>query len=126
MRRAGSVAAGALALGLLASGCGGENPAAQRTLSDFFKVSPRGRAWGKRFPHAPGSVPCTVKDAEGKPVPATCSTDVSLVEQSRAVVILTETWNRGARARTWFVFVRRDGRIQSVVPEAVPVPSQGR
>ncbi len=121
MRLVASAAALA-ALTLAAAGCGGGNPAAQRTLDAFFSGSARGRAWGKVFPHRPGTRPCTARDTQtGQRVPATCSTDVSLVKPHRAVVTLTQAWNRGARALTWFVFVRQNGAIESVVREhAVP------
>ena len=121
MRRAARTAAAAGVV-LAAAGCGGPNPAAQKTLNAFFSGSPRGRAWGRVFPHRPGSLPCTARDARlAAPVPATCSTDVSLVRPDRAVVTLTKDWGNGSRALTWFVFVHRDGAIESVVREhAIP------
>jgi hypothetical protein len=37
-------------------------------------------------------------------------------------VTLTEAWNHGAKAHTWFFFIRRDGTVQSVVQEGAPAP----
>ena len=125
MRRAASAAVAAVALAGLA-GCGGSpNPAVGRTLDAFFANTARGRAWGRIFPHRPGSLACTVHDpAANENVPATCSIEFALVEPGRAVVTLTEAWDRDARARTWFVFIHRDGTIESVLHErALPPPA---
>jgi hypothetical protein len=56
-------------------------------------------------------------------VQATCASDISLVHPARAVVTLTEAWNHGAKAHTWFFFIRRDGTVQSVVQEGAPAPT---
>jgi hypothetical protein len=45
---------------------------------------------------------------------------VSLVKHERAVVTLTEAWNHGSLAHTWFFFIRRDGEVESVVQEGPP------
>ena len=55
-----------------------------------------------------------------------CATDVSLVKHDRAVVTLTETWNHGGQAHTWFFFIRRNGQVQSVVQEGAPAPQSRR
>jgi hypothetical protein len=59
---------------------------------------------------------------KGVTLQATCATDISLVKPSRAVVTLTEAWNHGAKAHTWFFFIRRDGTVQSVMQEGRPAP----
>jgi hypothetical protein len=64
--------------------------------------------------HAGGPAPQTLQ--------ATCSIDVSLVKHDRAVITLTEAWNHGARAHTWFFFVRANGSVQSVVQEGAAAP----
>jgi len=124
MRRAASAAAAAALLAGLAGCGGGPDPAVGRTLDAFFSKTARGRAWARIFPDRPGSVPCTVRDPTVRAdVSATCSIEFALVEPGRAVVTLTEAWNGGASARTWFVFIHRDGTIESVLHErAVPPP----
>ncbi len=115
MRR-GAKAAAAAALACALAGCGGSASAGdgQRALDRFFARTVKGRAYAKRFPHQPGSVPCTARDPElRRRVDATCSTDVSL-EPDRVVVTFTESWSHGNRSRTWFVFLRKDGSIVSV------------
>lgn len=114
MRFGTKAAAAALVFAL--AGCGGSASArdGQRALDRFFTRTAKGRAWAKRFPHRPGSVPCTARDPElRRRVAATCSTDVSL-DPNRVVVTLTESWSHGNRARTWLVFLRKDGSIVSV------------
>ncbi|HKI91653.1 MAG TPA: hypothetical protein VJ986_05090 [Gaiellaceae bacterium] len=124
MRRAASAAAAAVLLAGLAGCGGGPDPAVGRTLDAFFTQTARGRAWGRVFPHRPGSLPCTVHDpVADRTVPATCSIEFALVEPRRAVVTLTEAWNRGARARTWFVFIHRDGTIESILHERALPPA---
>ena len=109
------------ALLFAAAGCGGTDPTASRVLRAFFAGGPVARSLGERFPHEPGTRPCVVHD-KGVALQATCATDISLVKPSRAVVTLTEAWNHGARAHTWFFFIRRDGTVQSVVQEGRPAP----
>ena len=117
MRRTSRVAAVA-AVATAAAGCGGSSPTGQRSLDAFLSRSPQGRALGKRFPHRPGSIPCTAVDpVDERRVEATCSTDVSLQTQNRVVVTFTLSWSHGSRARTWFVFLRRDGTVESVKRE---------
>ena len=111
------------ALLLVASACGGHDPTQQRVLNAFFAQSPRAHTLGLRFPHEPGTAKCTVRD-HGKALEATCATDISLVKPSRAVVTLTEAWNHGATAHTWFFFIRRDGSVESVVQEGSATPRQ--
>jgi XTP/dITP diphosphohydrolase len=111
----------ALGLTLLVAACGGHDPTENRVLNAFFARSPQARALAPRFPHRPGTLKCTVRDA-GKEVAATCATDVSLVKPSRAVVTLTEAWNHGAKAHTWFFFIKRNGSLESVVQEGAPAP----
>ena len=106
---------------LLVAGCGGTNRVADRVLRAFFDGGPVVRELGLRFPHKPGTLPCTLHD-RGVTLQATCATDISLVRPARAVVTLTEAWNHGAQAHTWFFFIRRDGTVQSVVQEGAPAP----
>ena len=47
------------------------------------------------------------------------STSEILDEKTRA---LTEAWDHGTQAHTWFFFTRRDGKIQSVTQEGQPAP----
>ena len=111
----------ALGLALLLAGCGGTDRVSKRVLRAFFTGSPIARTLGRRFPHTPGVLPCVLH--EGQVVlQASCSTDISLVQPSRAVVTLTEAWNHGAKAHTWFFFIRRDGTVQSVIREGAPAP----
>ena len=104
------------ALVLVAAGCGGNDKAAHRVLVAFFARSAQARALDGLFPDKPGTVPCLLRSG-GKTLQATCSTDVSLVKPDRAVVTLTEAWNHGALAHTWFFFIRRNGQVESVVQE---------
>jgi XTP/dITP diphosphohydrolase len=106
----------ALGAALLLAGCGGTDPTARRVLRLFFSKGPEVRAMGTRFPHTPGTLPCVLHD-KSVTVQATCATDISLVKPARAVVTLTEAWNHGAKAHTWFFFIRRDGTVQSVIQE---------
>ena len=119
--RAARALLAALALTLLVAGCGGSDKTGTRVLQRFFAAGPVARKLGTRFPHKPGTLPCTVNDG-GKTVQATCATEVSLVKPDKAVVTLTEAWNHGAKAHTWFFFIRRDGSVQSVVQEGSPSP----
>ena len=83
------------------------------------------RSSARVFPHKPGTDPLrrsTPGGAAAKPLQATCSTDVSLVKPDRAVVTLTETWNHGGQAHTWFFFIRRSGEVDSVVEEGAAAP----
>jgi XTP/dITP diphosphohydrolase len=116
--RALLVALGAV---LLAAGCGSDKKSAGRVLDAFFARDARARALSARFPHKPGTVPCRLPSAPAK-LRATCSADVSLVKHDRAVITLTEAWNHGALAHTWFFFVHRNGVIESVVEEGAPAP----
>jgi len=107
--------ASAVAIASAVAGCGGSSSAVQRTLERFLSRTPQGRAWAKRFPHRPGSVPCTVVDpVAGRRVPATCSTDASTASGDRVVVTFTQSWSHGSRARTWFFFLRANGSVESV------------
>jgi hypothetical protein len=119
MRRVASVA-GAVVLAAAAAGCGGSaDPQGRRALAAFFTNASLGRTLAKRFPHEPGSVPCTVLDGSlGKRVQATCATDVA-VEPTRIVVTFTESWSHGSQTHTWFVFLRRDGTVKSVRQEGL-------
>jgi len=115
------VATSAAAVALAAAGCGGSSPTGQRTLDAFLRDTPQGRAFAKRFPHRPGSIPCTVVDTSAKQrVQATCSTDLALGSDHRVIVTFTQSWSHGSRARTWFVFLRRDGTLESVRREGTP------
>ncbi|MBV8066272.1 MAG: non-canonical purine NTP pyrophosphatase [Actinobacteria bacterium] len=119
--RAARALLAALAMTLLVAGCGGTDKTGIRVLRRFFAAGPVARKLGTRFPHKPGTLPCTVDDS-GTTVQATCATDISLVKPDKAVVTLTEAWNHGAKAHTWFFFIRRDGSVQSVVQEGSPSP----
>jgi XTP/dITP diphosphohydrolase len=118
--RAARALLAALGAALLA-GCGGTDPVKNRVLRLFFTGGPVARTLGERFPHKPGTLPCTLDD-RGAKLQATCATDISLVKPARAVVTLTEAWNHGAQAHTWFFFIRRDGTVQSVIQEGAPAP----
>jgi XTP/dITP diphosphohydrolase len=120
--RAARALLAALGSALLLAGCGGSDPTARRVLRAFFAGGPVARTLGQRFPHKPGTLPCVLHD-KGTTVQATCASDISLVHPARAVVTLTEAWNHGAKAHTWFFFIRRDGTVQSVVQEGAPAPS---
>lgn len=121
--RAARALLAALGLALLLAGCGAANPTSKRVLRAFFAGGPVARELGHRFPHKPGVLRCAVHE-KGKKLQASCSTDISLVKPSRAVVTLTEAWNHGAKAHTWFFFIRRDGSVQSVIQEGAPAPTQ--
>ncbi len=117
------------ALMLVAAGCGGNPRVTNRVLAAFFAGSPQARQLGRVFPHKPGTVPCVLKPggpSPGKTLQATCSTDVSLVKPDRAVVTLTEAWNHGAQAHTWFFFIRQNGEVDSVVEEGAVAPQAQR
>lgn len=118
--RALLAAFGALVL-LVAAGCGGHDPTSNRVLAAFFAQGPTARVLGERFPHKSGTLKCVLHDGD-KELQATCATDVSLVKPSRAVVTLTEAWNHGASAHTWFFFIKRDGTVESVVQEGAAAP----
>ena len=105
----------------LLGGCGGTDRTSKQVLRAFFSGGPVAQALGKRFPHMPGTRPCVLDD-HGNLLQASCATDISLVKPARAVVTLTEAWNHGARAHTWFFFIRRDGTVQSVIEEGAPAP----
>ncbi len=116
-------------LALVAAGCGGNPKTANRVLAAFFAGGPRARQLGTVFPHKPGSVPCVLQPGgpvTAKPLQATCATDISLVKPDRAVVTLTEAWNHGAQAHTWFFFIRRSGVVESVVQEGAAAPQARR
>lgn len=119
--RAARALAAALAAALVLAGCGGIDPTSKRVLRAFFAGGQAARSLGKRFPHEPGTLPCIVY-AKGVKLQASCSTDISLVRPARAVVTLTEAWDHGATAHTWFFFIRRDGTVQSVIQEGAPAP----
>jgi len=106
---------------LAAAGCGGRDPTSMRVLRAFFAHTQEARALGTRFPHLPGTLKCVLHQG-GKTLQASCATDISLVKPSRAVVTLTEAWNHGASAHTWFFFIRRNGAVESVVQEGPPAP----
>jgi XTP/dITP diphosphohydrolase len=106
---------------LVAAGCGGMDRDTKQVLNAFFAGGPVVRSLGERFPHKPGTLPCVLHD-KGVKLQATCATDISLVQPARAVVTLTEAWNHGAKAHTWFFFIRRDGTVQSVIQEGAPAP----
>jgi hypothetical protein len=120
--RAARALLAALGGALLLAGCGGSDPTSNRVLRAFFAGGPVARSLGQRFPHKPGTLPCVLHD-KGTTVQATCASDISLVHPARAVVTLTEAWNHGAKAHTWFFFIRRDGTVQSVVQEGAPAPT---
>jgi hypothetical protein len=118
MRQVASVAV-AIALALASAGCGSADPQGRHALEAFFTHASLGRTLAKRFPHEPGSLPCTVFDRSlAKHVQATCATDVA-VEPTRIVVTFTESWSHGSQTHTWFVFLRRDGTVKSVRQEGV-------
>ncbi len=119
--RAARALAAALGVAVVLAGCGGTDPTSKRVLRAFFSGGRAARSLGQRFPHDPGTLPCTVY-VKGVKLQASCSTDISLVRPARAVVTLTEAWNHGATAHTWFFFIRRDGTVQSVIQEGAPAP----
>ena len=112
MRKVASALIAAAAL--LAAGCGGSSPQVQRTFDSFLR-SPQGASWAKRFPREPGSRPCTAQDPVLKQrVPATCSTALSLEQDELVLATFTVSWSHGSSARTWFVFLARDGTVDHV------------
>ena len=116
MRRAASTALAAASV-VAAAGCGSSPPSAQRTFDQFLR-SPKGTSWARRFPHLPGSRPCTAYDPTLKTrVPATCSTALSLASGNEVLATFTVSWSNGSRARTWFVFLHRDGRVDHMTRE---------
>lgn len=116
MRRTAS-GLGAVVLAIALAGCGSTDPQGRRALAAFFARTTLGTTLGKRFPHEPGSVQCSVFDSQlQKRVQATCATDVA-VEPARIVVTFTESWSHGTGTHTWFVFLRRDGTVKSVKQE---------
>jgi len=129
MRRTGSV----LALGVCAlalAGCGGDKQAEQRVLEAFFNgSSPTAHKLSTLFPHEPGSIDCSIPEggaAARSSIEGRCATDISLVKHDQAVVTLTETWEHGGLAHTWFFFIRRNGAVLSVVQEGAPAPQAER
>jgi XTP/dITP diphosphohydrolase len=123
--RAARALLAALGATLLLAGCGSADPVKKRVLRAFFAGGPVARELGRSFPHKPGTLPCVLHD-RGTTLQATCATDISLVNPARAVVTLTEAWNHGARAHTWFFFIRRDGTVQSVIQEGAAAPKPSR
>ena len=117
------LAALGVAVALTGAGCGSnkDRRSASDALQSFFAASPQGRALATRFPHVQGALPCTLR-SQSATLRATCSTVVSLAKHDRAVITLTEAWNHGALAHTWFFFVHRNGRIDGVVQEGTPAP----
>jgi XTP/dITP diphosphohydrolase len=111
----------ALGAAFLLAGCGDRDVTGQRVLDAFFARAPYQRALALRFPRKPGSVSCVLR-RDDKALDATCSTEVTLLKPERAVVTLTEAWEHGTQAHTWFFFIRRDGEIQSVIQEGQPAP----
>jgi XTP/dITP diphosphohydrolase len=120
--RAARALLAALGAVALLAGCGRMNPTSGRVLRAFFAGGPAARKLGERFPHKPGVRPCVLQE-KATTLQASCSTDISLVKPARAVVTLTEAWNHGAKAHTWFFFIRRDGSVQSVIQEGAPAPA---
>ncbi|HET7568574.1 MAG TPA: hypothetical protein VFJ91_11310 [Gaiellaceae bacterium] len=119
MRRAASALLAAAAV-LAAAGCGSGSPKVDRTFAQFL-ASPQGATWANRFPHQPGSRPCTAHDPKlDERVPATCSTALSLGDHKLVVATFTVSWSHGSRARTWFVFLRRGGEVDHVTREGAP------
>jgi hypothetical protein len=120
-RRRSAAAAGALLLAFALAGCGSSSGQREerRALDYFFANTAHGQTFGKRFPHRPGSVGCTVYDGQLRQrVKATCATDVA-VGPKRVLVTFTESWSHGSRTRTWFVFLHPDGRVQGITREGV-------
>jgi XTP/dITP diphosphohydrolase len=109
--------AGGAAL-LVLAGCGSHHQSGQRQLTLFFERTKVGREWSARFPHRPGSRPCGAYDAAAKRrVPATCSTDVAVQQQGRVLATFSVSWKHGNRVRAWFVFLHRDGSVESITRE---------
>ncbi|MHB8469673.1 MAG: non-canonical purine NTP pyrophosphatase [Gaiellaceae bacterium] len=122
------LAAIGLALALVLAGCGGDHKLVNRLIGNFYARNPLPHSLSPVFPHRPGSLPCVLRSRRPTPqtLQATCSIDVSLVKHDRAVITLTEAWNHGAQAHTWFFFVRSDGTVQSVVQEGAVAPQARR
>lgn len=120
MGRRGSALLAAAALVSAAAGCGGSSPKVQRTL-DLFLASAPGASWAKRFPHQPGSRPCTAHDPTLKQrVPATCSTALAPADNRLVLATFTVSWSHGSNARTWFVFLARDGTVDHTTRAGQP------
>ena len=114
---------------LVLAGCGANQQAENRVLAAFFVRSKEARKLSTLFPHKPGTIKCTIPvggPPPAKPLNGGCATDVSLVKHDRAVVTLTETWEHGGMAHTWFFFIRRNGVVQSIVQEGAPAPQARR
>jgi hypothetical protein len=121
MRRLLNATAAAAVLSLALAGCGSSSGQREerRALHYFFAHTAHGRTFGRRFPHRPGSIGCTVLDRQlHKRVDATCATDVA-VGPKRVVVTFTESWSHGSRTRTWFVFLHPDGAVEAIRREGV-------
>ena len=129
-------AARALLAALAAAGRRYSLPAAAATTTSSARSSrrssPEAKAasqFGSLFPHQPGKIACVIPvggPAGTKPLDGACATDVALIKHNRAVVTLTETWSHGGLAHTWFFFIRRNGRIESMVQEGAPAPQAQR
>jgi len=115
--RAARALLAALGGALLLAACGGSSPpSVERTFARFL-AGPDGATWAARFPHQPGSRPCTTRDPlVKKVVAATCSTALSL-EKKSVLATFTVSWAHGSRVRAWLVFLRNDGRIASISRE---------
>jgi len=120
-RRVPGAAAAAIVLCVALVGCGSSSGQREerRALDHFFSDTVHGRRFGRRFPHRPGSIGCTVFDRQlRRRVSATCATAVA-VGPKRVVVTFTESWSHGSRTRTWFVFLHPDGAIEAITREGV-------
>jgi len=114
---------------LLLSGCGGNDNEQREVLATFFSGGKEARQLSTLFPHVPGKIACTIPAGgppPAKPLDGECATDVTLVKHNRWVVTLTETWQHGGLAHTWFFFIKRNGTIESVVQEGAPAPQAAR
>jgi XTP/dITP diphosphohydrolase len=114
---------------LLLAGCGGNDSEQREVLARFFLGGKAARQLSSLFPHAPGKIACVIPvggPPPAKPLNGACATDVTLVKHGRAVVTLTETWEHGGLAHTWFFFIKRNGTIESVVQEGAPAPQAAR
>jgi XTP/dITP diphosphohydrolase len=123
-----ALAAAGAAVFLLA-GCGGNDAEQREVLAKFFLRGKEARKLSTLFPHVPGKIACTITvggPPSAKPLQGDCATDITFVKHDRAVVTLTETWQHGGLAHTWFFFIRRNGTIESVVQEGAPAPQAAR
>jgi XTP/dITP diphosphohydrolase len=114
---------------LLLAGCGGNDNEQRAVLASFFARGGAAGQFDSLFPHKPGKIACVIPvggPAGTKPLDGACATDVALIKHNRAVVTLTETWSHGGLAHTWFFFIRRNGRIESIVQEGAPAPQAQR